>query len=241
MGQIKVEKNVGGIEGLCVIDPAVHGDARGYFMETYEFSKRSSGMDPAACNFEIPAFFCKFMVDLISICDHSPGKRLQEFPGLFRMAGRLPVKKNDGMGSTQRAVPVDPHISLLTVFDLRMLNPHNLYGCLISMYDFAVIDPFMEPVIDERKIFICTFYHPVCHGIRGKLDSIRFKSFCLSFQRQGVGILAIDNGSDQCRCCNAVAEKVFWSRSFQNRSIIVSGSINMDMVFIHNKCLRDDM
>ncbi len=38
MGQIKVEKNVGGIEGLCVIEPAVHGDSRGYFMETY--SKR---------------------------------------------------------------------------------------------------------------------------------------------------------------------------------------------------------
>lgn len=35
MGQIKVEKNVGGIQGLCVIEPAVHGDARGYFMETY--------------------------------------------------------------------------------------------------------------------------------------------------------------------------------------------------------------
>ena len=35
MGQIKVEKNVGGIPGLCVISPAVHGDSRGYFMETY--------------------------------------------------------------------------------------------------------------------------------------------------------------------------------------------------------------
>lgn len=35
MGQIKVEKNAGGIEGLCVIDPTVHGDSRGYFMETY--------------------------------------------------------------------------------------------------------------------------------------------------------------------------------------------------------------
>ena len=35
MGQITVEKNVGGIEGLCVITPAVHGDHRGYFMETY--------------------------------------------------------------------------------------------------------------------------------------------------------------------------------------------------------------
>lgn len=35
MGQITVEKNVGGIAGLCVLTPAVHGDARGYFMETY--------------------------------------------------------------------------------------------------------------------------------------------------------------------------------------------------------------
>ena len=25
----------GGIEGLCVITPTVHGDARGYFVETY--------------------------------------------------------------------------------------------------------------------------------------------------------------------------------------------------------------
>ena len=35
MGQIKVQKNVNGIAGLTVIEPAVHGDARGYFMETY--------------------------------------------------------------------------------------------------------------------------------------------------------------------------------------------------------------
>ena len=35
MGQIKVTKNVGGIEGLCIIEPTVHGDNRGYFMETY--------------------------------------------------------------------------------------------------------------------------------------------------------------------------------------------------------------
>ena len=35
MGQIKVEKNAGGIDGLCIIEPAVHGDTRGYFMETY--------------------------------------------------------------------------------------------------------------------------------------------------------------------------------------------------------------
>lgn len=35
MGQIKVKKDVGNIKGLCIIEPAVHGDSRGYFMETY--------------------------------------------------------------------------------------------------------------------------------------------------------------------------------------------------------------
>ena len=35
MGQLQIERNVSGIEGLCVITPAMHGDSRGYFMETY--------------------------------------------------------------------------------------------------------------------------------------------------------------------------------------------------------------
>lgn len=35
MGKITVERC--GIEGLCVITPAVYGDARGYFMETYNY------------------------------------------------------------------------------------------------------------------------------------------------------------------------------------------------------------
>lgn len=46
MGQIKVEKNAGGIQGLCVIEPAVHGDARGYFMETYnQRDMEENGLD----------------------------------------------------------------------------------------------------------------------------------------------------------------------------------------------------
>ena len=46
MGQIKIEKNAGGIDGLCVITPAVHGDSRGYFMETYnQNDMREAGID----------------------------------------------------------------------------------------------------------------------------------------------------------------------------------------------------
>ncbi len=35
MGQITVEKDIGGLEGLCLITPTLHGDERGCFMETY--------------------------------------------------------------------------------------------------------------------------------------------------------------------------------------------------------------
>lgn len=35
MGQIKVDYDLEGIKGLCLIIPAIHGDSRGYFMETY--------------------------------------------------------------------------------------------------------------------------------------------------------------------------------------------------------------
>lgn len=35
MGQIKVERDLNGIKGLCLIIPTVHGDSRGYFVETY--------------------------------------------------------------------------------------------------------------------------------------------------------------------------------------------------------------
>ncbi|MBQ7578158.1 MAG: dTDP-4-dehydrorhamnose 3,5-epimerase [Synergistaceae bacterium] len=36
--QINVDYNVGGIEGLCVITPKIHGDSRGYFMESYNLN-----------------------------------------------------------------------------------------------------------------------------------------------------------------------------------------------------------
>ncbi len=46
MGQIRVEKNVGGIQGLCVIEPTVHGDSRGYFVETYnQRDMEEAGLD----------------------------------------------------------------------------------------------------------------------------------------------------------------------------------------------------
>ena len=44
MGQIKVRET--GIEGMKVIEPAKHGDSRGYFMETYNYNDmKEAGLD----------------------------------------------------------------------------------------------------------------------------------------------------------------------------------------------------
>lgn len=47
MGTLKVEKNCNGIEGLVVVEPQVFGDARGYFMETYNLNdlRDQAGID----------------------------------------------------------------------------------------------------------------------------------------------------------------------------------------------------
>lgn len=46
MGKIKVTHDCNGIEGLKVIEPAVFGDARGYFMETYNYNDfKEAGID----------------------------------------------------------------------------------------------------------------------------------------------------------------------------------------------------
>ena len=49
MGKIKVTDNCNGIAGLKVIEPAVFGDERGYFMETYNYNDfKEAGLD---CDF----------------------------------------------------------------------------------------------------------------------------------------------------------------------------------------------
>lgn len=46
MGQIRVEHNPAGVVGLAVITPTLHGDVRGYFMETYNANDmRAEGLD----------------------------------------------------------------------------------------------------------------------------------------------------------------------------------------------------
>ena len=60
MGQIKVEKNASGIEGLCVIEPTVHGVMQGiHFVH---------GKTPITKDFFIRFFFSNFQgTDMRSI------------------------------------------------------------------------------------------------------------------------------------------------------------------------------
>lgn len=46
MSQIKVIKDPNGIEGLAIIEPTIHGDTRGYFVETYNHNDMfAEGLD----------------------------------------------------------------------------------------------------------------------------------------------------------------------------------------------------
>ena len=50
MGKITVTEDCNGIKGLKVIEPTVFGDARGYFMETYNYNDfKEAGIDCTSC------------------------------------------------------------------------------------------------------------------------------------------------------------------------------------------------
>ena len=68
MGKIKVTHDCNGIEGLKVIEPAVFGDARGYFMETYNYNDfKEAGID------------CQFVQDNQSYISRSTIRRINWF------------------------------------------------------------------------------------------------------------------------------------------------------------------
>lgn len=84
MGQIKVDHNVGKIDGLCVITPTQHGDERGYFMETYnehdmeeagihvKFVQDNQSMSTKEC-------FGAFISRSVSLSANSFGLSVEEF------------------------------------------------------------------------------------------------------------------------------------------------------------------
>lgn len=59
MGKIKVTHDCNGIEGLKVIEPAVFGDARGYFMETYNYNDFKMRQESTASLYRITSLHRK--------------------------------------------------------------------------------------------------------------------------------------------------------------------------------------
>lgn len=113
-------------------------------------------------NFKIAVFFCKLVIDLVSVCDYSPGKSFRKFTGIFRMTGRLPVKENNRMCAAQRPVSVDPHIGLLTVimdYQVRVVPQsfpfyillYKKYGDLYSMMEKCIEKGFSSVKIGKHR------------------------------------------------------------------------------------------
>ena len=67
MGKIKVTE-CGGIKGLKVVEPTVFGDARGYFMETYNYNdfQRSRELMLNLCRIISQAHIREYFADSIS-------------------------------------------------------------------------------------------------------------------------------------------------------------------------------
>ena len=147
MSQIKVEHNPKAIQGLAVIEPTVHGDARGYSVETYnENDMKEAGLD------------------LVFVQDN------QSFSSKGVLRG-LHFQKQYPQGKLVRVIQGEVYD---VAVDLRSGSPTygKYYGVLLSEKNFK---QFYIPkgfahgfvVLSETALFCykCTdFYHPNDEG-----------------------------------------------------------------------------
>lgn len=109
------------------------------------------------------------------------------------------------------------------------------------MYDLTVIDQFMETVIDQDRYtsallttqFAMVFVESCIPFVLKALDC---RSRGSAFVYLPLMMEATSAGGS-----NAVTEKILWSWGFQDSPVIVFGSIDMDMMFIHDKCFWNDV
>lgn len=95
----------------------------------------------------------------------------------------------------------------------------------------------MQFILEHGKIVLRTFYGPVRQSVGCEGDALLCKEPRLAVQRyMGNKLIAEDKGEE--RGGDAVSEDVNRLGSLDDSTVIGLGSINMDMMFIHNKCFR---
>ena len=173
-----------------------------------KIGKRASRMNPTAGNPEVFPFISELVIDLITVRNNGTGEVLQEFSWMVGFSGSLPIVKDNRVCGAQALIAVNPHIGFLPTFYPGIVDTHYLDRRFVGMNHLVFIDKFMQAFIDQGKIALCAVYDPVRHGVGGKVNAVTLVSSGLSFQRKGIRIFTVDDGYDQRRGGDTVAEQI---------------------------------
>ena len=62
---------------------------------------------------------------------------------------------------------------------------------LICLQHMVVIHFFMQVIIEDRKISVCTLDGPVCHVLPGDMQAVTFKLLFLTVKRDGIDVFCV--------------------------------------------------
>ena len=118
------------------------------------------GPTPGKCDIRI--FPSQLPVSGIAVTDNYPCKALQEFSWVVSFSGPLIFIQDDGRIFVDLPGAVDPHIAL-AVRGASILRYHDWR--LICLQHMETIQFFMEVIIKDSQIPVCTLDHPVRHHL----------------------------------------------------------------------------
>ena len=121
-------------------------------------------MYPTPTDRKVRSFLSELVIDLITVCDYHTGEVFQKISWMVSPTGRLPIKKDDWLGTEIRIGTINPHVGFLAILNLVVIYAHNLHRSLICMNEMVIIDKFVKPVIEKRQVIFRTLDNPVGHS-----------------------------------------------------------------------------
>lgn len=159
-----------------------------------QLSELSLCVDPASGDLQTVPLFLQGMVDLIAVRDEGAGISAQKLIRTIRPAGWLVVIEHYGMADITCAAPVYPHETLGTCFPAIF---DDLEGSLVGMDDRSLQKLTVEFIIDQGKVLVRGFHHPVRQSVGAEIDTIVRIATGLSVQRKMVEVFPGDGGSEE--------------------------------------------
>ncbi len=156
--------------------------------------KPASRMEPASGNPQVFPLVFDRVADLVPVRDVYTAEFFRKFPWMAGIARPLVFIQDDLPVCIHPPGAVYPHATFVPGRTDIFIYQHRHLVCLQHM---VTVHLFMQVIVEDRKITVCTLDCSVCHVLPGNMQAVTQKFLLLAVERHCIDIFDIHHGCFQ--------------------------------------------